>query len=235
MLADTTAWVLGPQPAQRLERTQTSHQWEGEQEPRKCQFHQVLSSVSSLHTSLSDGGSGGSQVCDAFPHQAEQNRNKPWSEKALFHRPFRYRAPFLSQAVKKEQPTLHNFLIRLGFLPGSFRLWRAGEGRASPAESGMIVTEIGSHPALEWAEHGILVSGLGWGNSPLLRRQRWVCQPGGTRHCLTNREAPETESCLGHFLANQAEDLSCWDMAAPHLWFLTGGFHSWTPEAGQRR
>ena len=35
MLADTTAWVLGPQPAQRLERTQTSHQWEGEQKPRK--------------------------------------------------------------------------------------------------------------------------------------------------------------------------------------------------------
>lgn len=110
-------WVLGPQPAQHLERTQTSHQWEGEQKPRKCQFHQVLSSVSSLHTSLSGEGRGGSQVCDAFPHQAEQKRNKPWSEKALFHRRFLYRAAFLSRAVKKEQPTLHNFLIRLGFLP----------------------------------------------------------------------------------------------------------------------
>ena len=110
-------WVLGPQPAQRLERTQTSHQWEGEQKPRKCQFHQVLSSVSSLHTSLSGEGRGGSQVCDAFPHQAEQKKNKPWSEKALFHRRFLYRAAFLSRTVKKEQPTLHNFLIRLGFLP----------------------------------------------------------------------------------------------------------------------
>ena len=109
--------MLGPQPAQHLERTQTSHQWEGEQKPRKCQFHQVLSSVSSLHTSLSGEGRGGSQVCDAFPHQAEQKRNKPWSEKALFHRRFLYRAAFLSRAVKKEQPTLHNFLIRLGFLP----------------------------------------------------------------------------------------------------------------------
>ena len=51
----------------------------------------------------------------------------------------------------------------------------------------MIVTETGSHPALGWAEHGIRASGLGWGNGPLLRRQGWVCQPGGTRHCLTNK------------------------------------------------
>lgn len=45
-----------------------------------------------------------------------------------------YLAPFLSSAVRKEQPTLHNFSIMLKFLPGTFCISRGEEGRAWLAE-----------------------------------------------------------------------------------------------------
>lgn len=43
---------------------------------------------------------------------------------------FIYLAPFLSPAVKKEQPTLPNFSIILKLLPSAFLIWRDGDGRA---------------------------------------------------------------------------------------------------------
>lgn len=220
--------MLGPQPAQRLERTQASRQWEGEQKPRKCQFHQVLSSVSSLHTSLSGEGRGGSQVCDAFPHQAEQNRNKPWPEKALFHRRLLYRAPFLSRAVKKEQPTFHNFLIRRGFLP--VKSW-GGKSLSGRVRNDSYRNRFSSSTGVGRAWHS---RQRAWLRKRSSSQKARVSLPARWHPPLPHREVPETESCFGHFPSNLAEDLFRWGMAAPCLWFLTGGSHSGTPEAGQR-
>lgn len=201
--------MLGPQPAQRLERTQTSRQWEGEQKPRKCQFYQVLSSVSSLHTSLSGGGQGGSQVCDAFPHQAQQNRNKPWSEKALFHRPFLYWAPFLSRAVKKRATYSSQFLNQARISAWFFLPVKSWGGKIL---SGRVRND---------SYRNRFSSSTGVGRAWQSCQRAWLSKRSSSQKAkvsLPARQHPplphkqrgsETESCFGHFLLNLAEDLSC--------------------------
>lgn len=147
-------WVLGPQPAfgedpnrQSMGTRTKAQKMPVSPSPEQC--------FESSHISVGCRTVRQSRV--VMPSPPFQNRKKKRNKKAPLQVRFPYLAPFLSSAVKKGQPTLYNFLIGLKFLPDSFCIWRAGEGRASPAELGMIVTEIDSHPTLRWAGHGVLI------------------------------------------------------------------------------